>query len=135
MHACVQVHLVEWLKNMVAERKAEEVVDSKMAERPPPKTLKRALLVALRCVDPDANKRPKMGHVIHMLEMDDLQFRDVCVWTMHEPSFLLSRPHHRPPRRVCSLTFGHCVGMNRIRGPGPGEMVVVPRVRIGTAPS
>lgn len=76
MHVCVQVHLVEWLKTMVAERKAEEVVDSKMAERPPPKTLKRALLVALRCVDPDANKRPKMGHVIHMLEMDDLQFRD-----------------------------------------------------------
>ncbi|PWZ08061.1 putative serine/threonine-protein kinase [Zea mays] len=74
--AAGEVHLVEWLKNMVAERKAEEVVDSKMAERPPPKTLKRALLVALRCVDPDANKRPKMGHVIHMLEMDDLQFRD-----------------------------------------------------------
>jgi serine/threonine protein kinase len=75
---CVQVNLVEWLKTMVAERKAEEVVDPKMAEKPSPKTLKRALLVALRCVDPDANKRPKMGHVIHMLEMDDLLFRDVC---------------------------------------------------------
>jgi serine/threonine protein kinase len=75
---CVQVNLVEWLKTMVAERKAEEVLDPKMAEKPSPKTLKRALLVALRCVDPDANKRPKMGHVIHMLEMDDLLFRDVC---------------------------------------------------------
>lgn len=71
-----EVNLVEWLKNMVAERKAEEVVDPKMTEKPSPKTLKRALLVALRCVDPDANKRPKMGHVIHMLEMDDLLFRD-----------------------------------------------------------
>ncbi|CAL4920506.1 unnamed protein product [Urochloa decumbens] len=71
-----EVNLVEWLKTMVAERKAEEVVDPKMAEKPSPKTLKRALLVALRCVDPDANKRPKMGHVIHMLEMDDLLFRD-----------------------------------------------------------
>ncbi|KAJ1299009.1 hypothetical protein BS78_01G498400 [Paspalum vaginatum] len=74
--AAGEVNLVEWLKTMVAERKAEEVVDPKMAEKPSPKTLKRALLVALRCVDPDANKRPKMGHVIHMLEMDDLLFRD-----------------------------------------------------------
>ncbi|XP_066384261.1 probable serine/threonine-protein kinase At1g01540 isoform X2 [Miscanthus floridulus] len=74
--AAGEVNLVEWLKAMVAERKTEEVVDPKMAEKPSPKTLKRALLVALRCVDPDANKRPKMGHVIHMLEMDDLLFQD-----------------------------------------------------------
>jgi serine/threonine protein kinase len=73
-----QVNLVEWLKNMVAERKAEEVVDPKMPEKPSAKALKRALLVALRCVDPDGHKRPKMGHAIHMLEMEDLNFRDVC---------------------------------------------------------
>uniref|UniRef100_A0ACD5TTC3 Uncharacterized protein n=1 Tax=Avena sativa TaxID=4498 RepID=A0ACD5TTC3_AVESA len=71
-----EVNLVEWLKNMVADRKAEEVVDPKMAEKPSPKALKRALLVALRCVDPDGHKRPKMGHVIHMLEMEDLNLRD-----------------------------------------------------------
>ncbi|KAL5209986.1 hypothetical protein ABZP36_005609 [Zizania latifolia] len=71
-----EVNLVEWLKTMVAERKAEEVVDPKLAEKPSPKALKRTLLVALRCVDPDGHKRPKMGHVIHMLEMDDLLFRD-----------------------------------------------------------
>ncbi|XP_062216975.1 probable serine/threonine-protein kinase At1g01540 [Phragmites australis] len=71
-----EVNLVEWLKTMVAERKVEEVVDPKLSAKPSPKVLKRTLLVALRCVDPDANKRPKMGHVIHMLEMDDLLFRD-----------------------------------------------------------
>lgn len=71
-----EVNLVEWLKTMVAERKAEEVVDPKLPEKPSPKALKRALLVALRCVDPDGHKRPKMGHVIHMLEMDDLLCRD-----------------------------------------------------------
>ncbi|KAM3261871.1 hypothetical protein ACQJBY_052522 [Aegilops geniculata] len=71
-----EVNLIEWLKNMVAERKAEEVVDPKLPERPSPKALKRALLVALRCVDPDGHKRPKMGHVIHMLEMEDLNPRD-----------------------------------------------------------
>ncbi|XP_051183533.1 probable serine/threonine-protein kinase At1g01540 [Lolium perenne] len=74
--ASAEVNLVEWLKNMVAERKAEEVVDPKMPAKPSPKALKRALLVALRCVDPDGHKRPKMGHVIHMLEMEDLNFRD-----------------------------------------------------------
>lgn len=82
----LQVNLIEWLKTMVGSRKAEEVVDPKLSEKPSPKALKRALLVALRCVDPDASKRPKMGHVIHMLEADDLLFRDVC-------SFFLLKLH------------------------------------------
>ncbi|XP_015899668.2 probable serine/threonine-protein kinase At1g01540 [Ziziphus jujuba] len=71
-----EVNLVEWLKIMVGNRKSEEVVDPKLPEMPSSKALKRALLVALRCVDPDATKRPKMGHVIHMLEADDLLIRD-----------------------------------------------------------
>ncbi|XWS76977.1 hypothetical protein CRYUN_Cryun01aG0224600 [Craigia yunnanensis] len=71
-----EVNLVEWLKTMVGNRKSEEVVDPKLPEMPSSKALKRVLLVALRCVDPDATKRPKMGHVIHMLEADDLLFRD-----------------------------------------------------------
>jgi hypothetical protein len=74
----LQVNLVEWLKNMVGSRRAEEVVDPKLPEKPSSKALKRALLVALRCVDPDSIKRPKMGHVIHMLEAEDLLFREVC---------------------------------------------------------
>ncbi|KAK6239799.1 hypothetical protein QUC31_005268 [Theobroma cacao] len=71
-----EVNLVDWLKTMVGNRKSEEVVDPKLPEMPASKALKRGLLVALRCVDPDATKRPKMGHVIHMLEADDLLFRD-----------------------------------------------------------
>ncbi|KAL4288556.1 hypothetical protein AHAS_Ahas19G0298000 [Arachis hypogaea] len=35
-----------------------------------------ALLVALKCVDPDAIKRPKIGHIIHMLEADEILFGD-----------------------------------------------------------
>ncbi|KAL2570392.1 hypothetical protein GLYMA_18G237100v4 [Glycine max] len=69
-----EVNLIEWLKTMVGNRKSEEVVDPKLPEMPSSKALKRALLIALRCVDPDATKRPKMGHVIHMLEADDLLF-------------------------------------------------------------
>ncbi|KAI4328828.1 hypothetical protein L6164_021154 [Bauhinia variegata] len=71
-----EVNLIDWLKTMVGNRKSEEVVDSKLPEMPSSKALKRVLLVALRCVDPDATKRPKIGHVIHMLEADDLLFRD-----------------------------------------------------------
>lgn len=71
-----EVNLVDWLKSMVGNRKAEEVVDPKLPEMPSSKALKRVILVALRCVDPAAQKRPKMGHVIHMLEADDLLIRD-----------------------------------------------------------
>ncbi|KAL6995482.1 hypothetical protein U1Q18_005619 [Sarracenia purpurea var. burkii] len=71
-----EVNLVEWLKTMVTNRNAEGVLDPKIPEKPSSRALKRALLVALRCVDPNAQKRPKMGHVIHTLEADDLSFRD-----------------------------------------------------------
>lgn len=73
-----EVNLVDWMKMMVGSRRSEEVVDPKLKTKPSARALKRALLVALRCVDPDAQKRPKMGHVIYMLEADDFPFRDVC---------------------------------------------------------
>lgn len=72
-----QVNLVDWLKTMVSNRDSEGVLDPKLPEKPSLRALKRTLLVALRCVDPNAQKRPKMGHVIHMLEADDFPFRDV----------------------------------------------------------
>ncbi|XP_076917273.1 putative serine/threonine-protein kinase At1g01540 [Bidens hawaiensis] len=71
-----EVNLVDWLKTMVTNRNAEGVLDPKLPEKPSSRALKRALLVALRCVDPSAQKRPKMGHVIHMLEAEDFPFRD-----------------------------------------------------------
>lgn len=66
---------------MVGSRRSDEVVDPRMEEKPSNRTLKRALLAALRCVDPDAQKRPKMGHVVHMLEADDNPFREVRSFT------------------------------------------------------
>jgi hypothetical protein len=62
---------------MVSSRNSEGVLDPKMTEKPTSRALKKALLVALRCVDPEARKRPKIGHVIHMLEVDDFPYRDV----------------------------------------------------------
>lgn len=73
------MNLVDWLKMMVTNRNAEGVLDPKIPEKPSSRALKRALLVALRCVDPNAQKRPKMGYVIHMLEADDFTFRDVSL--------------------------------------------------------
>lgn len=64
---------------MVSNRNSEGVVDPKMPEKPSSRSLKKALLVALRCVDPDARKRPKIGHVIHMLEVDDFPYREVTI--------------------------------------------------------
>ncbi|XAR63029.1 Non-specific serine/threonine protein kinase [Bertholletia excelsa] len=63
-----EAHLENWLRTMVGNRKSEEVVDPKMPEVPASKALKRLILIALKCVDPDPSKRPKMGNVIHMLE-------------------------------------------------------------------
>lgn len=72
-----EVNLVDWLKMMVGNRRAEEVVDPNLTEKPAPRILKRTLLVALRCVDPDSEKRPKMSHIVHMLESEDFPYRDV----------------------------------------------------------
>ena len=64
---------------MVSNRDYEAVLDPKLPEKPTSKALKKALLVALRCVDPDSQKRPKMGHAIHMLEVDDFPYREVSL--------------------------------------------------------
>ncbi|XP_078161242.1 putative receptor-like protein kinase At5g18500 [Carex rostrata] len=66
-----EVNLVDWLKVMVASRRSDEVVDSTIETKPSTRALKRALLTALRCVDPDADKRPKMGQVVRMLDADE----------------------------------------------------------------
>lgn len=66
-----EVNMVEWLKMMVQLRRSEEVVDPNIETRPSTSALKRALLTALRCVDPDADKRPKMSQVVRMLESEE----------------------------------------------------------------
>ncbi|TVU29766.1 hypothetical protein EJB05_21351, partial [Eragrostis curvula] len=71
-----EVNLIDWLKTMVSSRNSDGVVDPKIPKKPTSRALKKVLLVALRCVDPDASKRPRMGHVIHMLEVEDFPYRD-----------------------------------------------------------
>ena len=81
----LQVNLVEWLKVMVGTRRAEEVIDPSLETKPSTRALKRALLIALRCVDPEADKRPKMTQVVRMLEADDYPSREVRVDEICEP--------------------------------------------------
>ncbi|KAL7082204.1 hypothetical protein ACP275_14G085000 [Erythranthe tilingii] len=66
-----EVNLVDWLKMMVGNRRSEEVVDPNIETRPSTRGLKRALLTALRCVDPDSDKRPRMSQVVRMLESEE----------------------------------------------------------------
>ncbi|CAA3030869.1 probable receptor-like serine/threonine-protein kinase At4g34500 [Olea europaea var. sylvestris] len=70
-----EMNLIEWFKGMVGSRRGEELVDPLIEIPPPPRTLKRVLLVCLRCIDLDASKRPKMGQIVHMLEADDFSYR------------------------------------------------------------
>lgn len=72
-----QMNLIDWFKGMVASRRGEELVDPLIEVQPSPRSLKRALLVCLRCIDLDVSKRPKMGQIVHMLEADDFPFRSV----------------------------------------------------------
>lgn len=76
----LQVNLVEWLKMMVGSKRLEEVIDPNIAVRPATRALKRVLLTALRCIDPDSEKRPKMSQVVRMLESEEYPIpREVSV--------------------------------------------------------
>ncbi|PKA50386.1 putative serine/threonine-protein kinase [Apostasia shenzhenica] len=70
-----EVNLVEWFRSVVGSKHVEDVLDPLIVPRPSSRALKRTLLVCLRCVDPDAQKRPKMGQIAHMLEGDEFPFR------------------------------------------------------------
>jgi hypothetical protein len=107
----LQVNLVEWLKKMVSNRDYEAVLDPKLPEKPSSKALKKALLVALRCVDPDSQKRPKMGHAIHMLEVDDFPYRDVSFFASLSSQSQRSFAHRYPSQ--FQVTYG---GIHAIAG-------------------
>ena len=100
-----QMNLVDWFKGMVASRRGEELVDSLIEVQPPPRALKRALLVCLRCIDLDANKRPKMGQIVHMLEADDFPFRSVSLVDHYSSSHNVYIAFISKLR--CTLNSGH----------------------------
>ncbi|KAI4298346.1 hypothetical protein L6164_031919 [Bauhinia variegata] len=70
-----EMNLVDWFKGMISSRRSDELVDPLIEIHPSPRSLKRALLVCLRCIDSEVTKRPKMGQIVHMLEADDFPYR------------------------------------------------------------
>ncbi|KAL3524317.1 hypothetical protein ACH5RR_017151 [Cinchona calisaya] len=86
----VEEYLIDSIKSMVSNQEFDRVVDPKLPEMPSPKELKRMLLIALRCVDPEANRRPNMGEVIHMLEPRDWLLNDVRP-TNYSPKILVKQ--------------------------------------------
>nr|XP_017188572.1 probable receptor-like serine/threonine-protein kinase At4g34500 isoform X1 [Malus domestica] len=77
-----EMNLVDWFKGMIQSHRGEDVVDPLIAVQPPPRAMKRALLVCLRCIDLDVHKRPKMGQIVHMLEADDFPFRSLSQYAI-----------------------------------------------------
>ncbi|KAL2550517.1 putative serine/threonine-protein kinase [Forsythia ovata] len=72
----IEEYLVDWIKFTVSDQKFDLIIDPKLSEAPTMKELKRILLIALRCVDPEVDNRPKIGEIIHMLEPRDLLLSD-----------------------------------------------------------
>lgn len=65
---------------MVGSKRLEEVIDPNIAVKPATRALKRVLLTALRCIDPDSEKRPTMSQVVRMLESEEYPIpREVSV--------------------------------------------------------
>ncbi|BAT90922.1 hypothetical protein VIGAN_06221700 [Vigna angularis var. angularis] len=111
-----EMNLVDWFKAMVASRRSEELVDPLVEIPPSPRSLKRVLLICLRCIDLDVVKRPKMGQIVHMLETDDFPFRSVSTTLSHSFSVfhlpyitnfnLLNRSYAQLERKIlCLLTL------------------------------
>ncbi|PWA82363.1 Protein kinase, catalytic domain-containing protein [Artemisia annua] len=73
----IKEYLVDWLKSKVGDQKFDDIVDQRLPELPSSKELKRIILIALRCVDPDVENRPTIGDVIYMLEPHDLLLDDI----------------------------------------------------------
>lgn len=69
--------MVDWVKCKVSDQNLDDIVDPSLPDLPSSMELKRIILIALRCVDPEVENRPTIGDVIHMLQPRDLLLDDV----------------------------------------------------------
>lgn len=66
-----QMDLVKWVKRMQSQDRLVEVVDPRLQGCFLPDDVDYVLGIALRCVESNALKRPRMSQVVHMLESED----------------------------------------------------------------
>lgn len=115
----MQVNMVDWLKLMVGSKRSEEVIDPSLEPKPSRTALKRALLTALRCVDPDSQKRLTMSEVVRMLESEDYPLsREVCLQllepTLHNVIDYVHFNNMTFTRRIAETITNHILCIFRV---------------------
>ncbi|CAI7871340.1 unnamed protein product [Closterium sp. NIES-53] len=108
-----QVDLVRWVRAKAAEERLLEVLDPRLQGTVQADDVEYALGVALRCVEPNALKRPKMPQIVHMLESEDPKKRDDWVARRPSPSSARSLAYDPSPR----ASFRHCDSSPRTHPP------------------
>ncbi|CAI5498293.1 unnamed protein product [Closterium sp. Naga37s-1] len=79
-----QVDVVRWVKRLAAEERVTEALDPRIAGTVPADDVEYVVGIALRCIDANALKRPRMKQIVHMLESEDPALRDG--WVAKRPS-------------------------------------------------
>eukprot|EP00475_Leptophrys_vorax_P022996 TRINITY_DN31335_c0_g4_i2.p1 TRINITY_DN31335_c0_g4~~TRINITY_DN31335_c0_g4_i2.p1 ORF type:complete len:681 (+),score=0.28 TRINITY_DN31335_c0_g4_i2:53-2044(+) len=79
-----QVDVVRWVKRMAAEERTAELVDPRIASSVAADDIDYVVGIALRCIEANALKRPRMKQIVHMLESEDPSMRGG--WVAKRPS-------------------------------------------------
>ncbi|CAI5471418.1 unnamed protein product [Closterium sp. Yama58-4] len=79
-----QVDVVRWVKRLAAEERVAEALDPRIAGTVPADDVEYVVGIALRCIDANALKRPRMKQIVHMLESEDPALRDG--WVAKRPT-------------------------------------------------
>ncbi|CAI5488108.1 unnamed protein product [Closterium sp. Naga37s-1] len=79
-----QVDVVRWVKRLAAEERVGEALDPRIAGTVPADDVEYVVGIALRCIDANALKRPRMKQIVHMLESEDPALRDG--WVAKRPT-------------------------------------------------
>ncbi|CAI5514013.1 unnamed protein product [Closterium sp. Naga37s-1] len=109
-----RVDLVRWVRAKAVEERLLEVLDPRLQGTVQADDVEYALGVALRCVEPNALKRPKMPQIVHMLESEDPKQRDDWVARRPSPSSARSLAYRDPSPRA---SFRHCDSSPRTHPP------------------
>ncbi|CAI5475067.1 unnamed protein product [Closterium sp. Yama58-4] len=84
-----EMDLVKWAKKLSSQERLVEIVDPRLQGMVSPDDAEYVLGIAMRCVETNALKRPRMTQIVHMLESEDPKQRDD--WVARRPSPVSAR--------------------------------------------
>ncbi|CAI7828059.1 unnamed protein product [Closterium sp. NIES-53] len=84
-----EMDLVTWAKKLSSQERLVEIVDPRLQGMISPDDAEYVLGIAMRCVETNALKRPRMTQIVHMLESEDPKQRDD--WVARRPSPVSAR--------------------------------------------